>query len=445
LPAAEHSTLTRLAQRNPLPEGTLAVGAGLVISGLAIYGFFAVTGRVLSDDEFAPVSQVWFATFILAPGFFLPLEQEVGRALAHRRTLGQGTLPVVKRASVLALGLALIVDLVLLALSPFLIDEFFGGKWGLVPALLLGFTAFGAMLFARGVLSGTGRFVSYGLVLGTDGIVRLLACLALAAAGIATAGPYALLVGLPALVGISVGLGTAHLRTSLHDGPEASWSELTPKLGWLLAASLPAAALINAGPIAANLLATDGEESLVSNYSKGLFVARVPLFLFQAVQAALLPKLARLAAAGALIEFRVGFRKLLVVVIGTAIAGTIGAFVLGPWAVSLFDATLDRGTITLLAMASGLYMIATAIAQAVIALRGHHQCAFGWIAALSTFVVVTAVATHDLMLRVNLGLVAGSAVAVLWFALALRARIRAGAEPDKDSLMEAMLDLPLEP
>jgi O-antigen/teichoic acid export membrane protein len=445
LPAADRTTITRLAQRNPLPEGTLAVGAGLIISGLAIYGFFAITGRVLSDEEFAPVSQVWFATFILAPGFFLPLEQEVGRALAHRRALGQGALPVVKRAVVLAVGLAVLVDLGLLAVSPFLIDEFFSGKWGLVPALLLGFTAFGAMHFVRGIFSGTGRFGAYGTVLGTDGIVRLAACIALAAAGIVTAGPYALLVGLPALVAIAVGLRVAHLGEALHDGPEASFSELTPKLGWLLAASLPSAALINAGPIAANLLATDDQESLVSNYSKGLFVARVPLFLFQAIQAALLPKLARLAAAGELTEFRVGFRKLLVVVVGTAAIGTAAAFVLGPWAVSLFDATLDRGTITMLALASGLYMIATAIAQAVIALRGHHQVAFGWISAFTTFLVVTALAGDDLLLRVNLGLVSGSAVALVWFAFALRARIRSGAQPDEDSLVEALLDLPLEP
>jgi uncharacterized membrane protein YhaH (DUF805 family) len=121
------------------------------------------------------------------------------------------------------------------------------------------------------------------------------------------------------------------------------------------------------------------------------------------------------------------------------------AFVLGPWAVSLFDATLSRGTITMLALASGLYMIATAIAQAVIALRGHHQVAFGWISAFITFVVVTALAGDDLLLRVNLGLVAGSTVALVWFAFALRARIRAGAQPDEDSLVEALLDLPLEP
>ena len=314
-----------------------------------------------------------------------------------------------------------------------------------MPALLLGFTAFGAMHFVRGLLSGTGRFGAYGTVIGTDGLVRFTACAALAAAGIVTAGPYALLVGLPAIVAIAVGLRLAHLGSALHDGPEASWSELTPKLGWLLAASLPSAALINAGPIAANLLATDDQDALVSNYSKGLFVARVPLFLFQAVQAALLPKLARLAAAGELTEFRVGFRKLLVVVVGTAALGTAAAFVLGPWAVSLFDATLSRSTITLLALASGLYMIATAIAQAVIALRGHHQVAFGWISALTTFVSSPRSAGDDLLLRVNLGLVSGSAVALVWFAFALRARIRAGAQPDEDSLVEALLDLPLEP
>ena len=86
-----------------------------------------------------------------------------------------------------------------------------------------------------------------------------------------------------------------------------------------------------------------------------------------------------------------------------------------------------------------------AIAQAVIALRGHHQVAFGWISALTTFLIVTAVAGDDLLLRVNLGLVSGSTVALVWFAFALRARIRAGAQPDKDSLVEALLDLPLEP
>jgi O-antigen/teichoic acid export membrane protein len=42
-----------------------------------------------------------------------------------------------------------------------------------------------------------------------------------------------------------------------------------------------------------------------------VLLARVPLFLFQAVQAALLPRLARLAAEGEIDEFRAGFRRLM--------------------------------------------------------------------------------------------------------------------------------------
>ena len=46
----------------------------------------------------------------------------------------------------------------------------------------------------------------------------------------------------------------------------------------------------------------------------GLFVARIPLLLFQAVQAALLPKLAGLAGEGKHDDFRAGMRKLVLIV-----------------------------------------------------------------------------------------------------------------------------------
>ena len=131
--------------------------------------------------------------------------------------------------------------------------------------------------------------------------------------------------------------------------------------------------------------------------------------------------------------------------VGVAALGTVGAFLIGPFAVKLFDATLDRRTITLLALSSGLYMIATAIAQAVIALRGHHQVAFGWIAGFATFLAVTVISGHDLLLRVELGMIAGTAVPMVWFAVVLAYRIRAGAEPDEESIVEALHDIPMEP
>ena len=73
-----------------MPEGTIPVAIGLVITGLSAYAFLSLTRYGLGTDASTPVNQLWFATFILAPGFFLPVEQEVGRALAHRRALGRG-------------------------------------------------------------------------------------------------------------------------------------------------------------------------------------------------------------------------------------------------------------------------------------------------------------------------------------------------------------------
>ncbi len=61
-----------------------------------------------------------------------------------------------------------------------------------------------------------------------------------------------------------------------------------------------------------------------------MLLARIPLFLFQAVQAALLPRLSRLAARGEIEEFRAGLRRLIVVVIAVGVVGIAGSFLLGP-------------------------------------------------------------------------------------------------------------------
>src|SRR5204863_4924870 len=176
---------------------------------------------------------------------------------------------------------------------------------------------------------------AYGILMGSEGVVRLLCAVVLAVIGVKALGAYGVLVGLPAVAGVLLSRRGQH--EVLQPGPEASWSELTPNLGWLLAGSVFAAALLNAGPIAASLLkSSDAQNALVSQLSTGVIIARVPLFLFQAVQAALLPKLARLAARGALDDFVRGFRKLLVLVLAVGVVAVVGAFVLGPFVVRVF-------------------------------------------------------------------------------------------------------------
>jgi O-antigen/teichoic acid export membrane protein len=429
--------------RTVLPEGTLSVGAGLVIQGLAAYAFLSLSRYGVGKEQFAPVSQLWFVTFILAPGFFLPVEQEVGRALAHRLAIGQGGGPVVRRGAFLASMLLLIIVIVLAAMSPVLVDEVFDGSWLLFSCLLLGFTGYACSHFTRGVLAGYGEFKRYGRLMGTDGGVRVALSAALAIAGVSAAGPYGLLVGLPPL--IAIGISTRGFDRYREDGPPAGWAEITPNLGWLVAGSVLAAGLVNAGPIVAKLLADTDQNEVVSEFAGAVLITRVPLFLFQAVQAALLPKLARLAAQGAIDEFVRGFRRLLLTVIAVAAIGVVGAATIGPTLVAIFFDPVGRRTLTLLALGSGMYMIALAIAQAVIALRGHAQVALGWAVGMIGFLVTTAVISDDLLLRVELGLVVGPTMAVIVFAAALRQRLAAGATADADSVFEAMIDLPIEP
>ena len=135
------------------------IGAGLLVSGLSSYVFLKLLrAGIGSDAATEPVNQLWFLVFLLAPGFFLPLEQEVGRALAHRRALGQGGGPVVRRAGMLALGLAGITTVGMLAAGPVLVSKLFAGNWVLMIWLVIAFLGWASSHLARGVLSGSGRF-----------------------------------------------------------------------------------------------------------------------------------------------------------------------------------------------------------------------------------------------------------------------------------------------
>src|ERR1700759_616861 len=90
----------------PLPDGTLAVGVGLVVSGITTYLFQILAFRGLSKPDYGALNALWVFVFVLAPGIFLPVEQEVGRALASRRTHGIGGAPVVRRAGIIGLWFA---------------------------------------------------------------------------------------------------------------------------------------------------------------------------------------------------------------------------------------------------------------------------------------------------------------------------------------------------
>ena len=438
----EPASTTR--ERLPIPDGTIPVGIALLIAGIATYAFFKIGNVAVGGDKaFAPITALWFATFALAPGFFLPLEQELGRALAHRRALGQGTAPVVKKVVQLGVALTISVVAVIAIASPWIAEIYFGGNWFMVVALVLAFASYAPAHLARGICSGNGRFRSYAVIMGSDGVIRILLCIALAIIGVTAVGAYGLAVAIAPLFAVAYVYKRGQLAND--DGPPASWSEVTPNLGWLLLGSVFAASLLNAGPIAASLLANDDQDVLVTQFGQGVLLARIPLFLFQAVQAALLPRLSRLAAQGELDEFRSGLKRLMMVVLVVGFVGTTGAFLIGPWALEVvFDADLTGRTLALLAFSSACYMIALATAQAVIALKGHALVSIGWGIGVIAFIIGTWQGSDDVFRRVEIGLLASSIAAMVTFGVTLRYKLMMGVVPDQDSIMDAITDMPFE-
>jgi len=435
-------------RRNPLPTGTAAVGAGLIVAGLSAYGFLFVAHKAISDTEYSPLGTLWSLVFLVGPGLFLPLEQEISRALAERRARHQGGLPVVRRAATIGVGLGLGVLVLLIATARWSTDRLFDGQTLLLLGLALGLAGALAGHLTRGCLSGTGQFKGYGTYLGADGFIRVLGAVLCLLVGVNTAGPFGVAIGIAGLLAVPVALGVQ--RPQLEEGPEAAFREVSSALGYLLMASLFAFALMNIGPVLVKLMADESQAEAAGRFVNGVVVARIPLFLFQAVQASLLPKLSALAHSGQLVDFRRGLNRLLVVVAGLALAGTIGGFVLGPFVVEIMfpDADLSGRTMGLLAAGAGLYMLALACAQAVIALGGHRDQALGWAAGFVALVVTVLLATtDDLFLRVELGLLAGSTVAFASMAGLLVRRLAASGPLTIASgdLIEALHDVPIEP
>jgi hypothetical protein len=276
------------------PPSPLGVG----VLGLASFGYLVVAGRALGPERFGTVAIYWVVLNTLGAGLFLPLEQHVSRDLAAGARSRGRRAPGPAAGRQHRHGGAGAADVVAwLARDP-VADAFFGGSTPLVVALVAGTAADGGVLHVPRRLRGA----------------RVVAALR-DAPGDRRPGPVRR--RLPAR---AVRAPTPRSRT-----PRSSSSGWSPRrsppcpgapspaaggrpprgatsgrtLGWLLVASVSGLALLNAAP-ARRRAAGDGAgtAATVGNFVAALTLARIPLFLFSAVQASLLPALSRHVGAG---------------------------------------------------------------------------------------------------------------------------------------------------
>ena len=416
--------LSSALARNPLPPGTLSVGVGLAVTGIASYGFLVIAARYLGPVKYGGLSVLWALVFLIAGGVFLPLEQEVSRRIVGQRLAGRGGGGVVRRIGMAGLLMAGLLIVVTLALSPVLVSRLFSGDWLLLVGLIVGTAGYMVANFVEGVLSGHARFGRYGVYLGTEALLRLAICVGCVALGSRTPGPFGLALGIaPLAVAVPVLWGQHELIAA---GPSLSWGEVRRALGALLAGSVLSQVLINASPIVVQLLARPSESAVVGVFTAAVVVTRVPLFLFQALQATLLPRLSTLAESQRFDEFGSAVLRLVLAVSALVVAGVVGGVLVGSSVITTVfgsDFRISRVAIGLLATGSGCYMLTMAMGQALIALGRAGRVALGWGAGVIAM-GVGLIPGGDLVNRVGLALVAGTGAAALVVGSLLGAELR---------------------
>ncbi len=419
--------LATLRERNPLPTGSFAIGGGLLVNGIATFGFLTVAKRAMGDESYSALAVLWALVFILGPGFFQPLEQELSRATAERASRGEGSAPVLRKTAQIGAGLLVLVTVGLLVAWPLGLDERLDNAKLLLLSLILAMGAFTVSQLLRGLLAGQHNYKFYGVFFGVDGMMRFGAAIVLAIIGVTAAGVFGLTVGVALLV--ATFFATKGDEPLSKPGPEASWNEISPSLVFLLGAALFEAFLLNIGPVAVDTLAGPGEEIEAGRFLNGLLTARVPLFFFQAVKAALLPNLADAIGHGDFGRFRDVLVRLLVAVSGLAVFGVVFAWVAGPFVVDLlFADQMSRTDMALLALSSGLFMAALSLAVALIALGHQRYAVLGWLVGVVMF-FPGIMLSDDLFLRVELGLIVAVTTTTLCMAGLCRYGLRTARTP----------------
>jgi O-antigen/teichoic acid export membrane protein len=394
-----------------LPDGTTAIGTGLVVNGITTYAFLVVARRALGHEAYGGLAVLWGLIYILGPGLFQPLEQELARATANRAARGEGSAPVLRQAARIGSVQVAVVTVGIFVAWPLGLDGLLDNRLDLLAALVLALVAFMAAECVRGVLSGRHEFGRYSAYFAAEGIGRLFLAGVLAVIGIEVVGAYAVAVAVAFAIATLVGIG--RLRPFVKPGPPAPLHELTPALGWLLVASLGEAFMLNVGPVALEIVSNDLGEEAPGVFLNGLIISRVPLFFFQAVKAALLPTLARQASENDLTGFRDIQLRLVSAVIFVAGLSIVLMALVGPWLVkTLFGDDIGSLDMALLSASGGGLMVMLSLSLGLVALDHTRLAVVGFIVGVTAFPFALAFAEEP-FLRVESALVAAVTVGSL--------------------------------
>lgn len=402
-----------------LPSGTLIVLLGVAINGIAVYAFLLMPARsgLVEPAAYASLASAWFIVFTVVTGLLTPLEQELTILVAAQRISATGAKASVHRVVGLAFGAVAIVATLLVLLRSWLANEALGEQ-GLVLGAAGAILAYVGFQAVRGILAGAGHFGAYSRLLMIDGLARVGGATILVAFGVTSVTAYGALIAIPAALAGLV-MMAARPRVKLTPGEVPSWGAASQRLGSLVGNQLASQLVLNLAPFGAALLATPSQRSEAGRLSAGFLVARVPLFLFQAVQTALLPRFVELLEREAIAEFKQQLRHLWSILIATGVLGCLLTAAIGPATMRLsFGEDFALGSTALVVLVAGTVLIAVAMTstQALVAARKVGHSTIGWLIGLVPTAVGMAVLS-GLTTRLTWSYLAGALTSAVWLSI----------------------------
>jgi O-antigen/teichoic acid export membrane protein len=419
--AAAPSSRSGLLSRLGISSGVFSVAAGSIVSGVTAYAFLIVAARDLGPVQYSALSTLWTLVFLVGPGVFAPLEQEVCRSAVARRASGDGDRPVVVRGAQVGAVMLAAVLVATAASTVALRTHLFDGDIVLVVGLALGVTGYYWMHLNWGVLASRKHFRGYGITAGGEGTARLLMCLALLAIGARSLGAYGIALGLAPFVAAYAGWRSEPV--TLVDGSPERWQVAAAAIGYLVGASAFKQVVLMVGPVAVQVLATTTQRGEAGRYLAALALTRVPLFLFNAVLVALLPRLSQLATEGRREEFSAILARLSVGLALWVAAAVLVAATAGEAILRLFFGAayvLPASDLVILTVGCGFYALALVLSYGLIAVEGHKWTTVSWAGGCLAFVMVVVLGSGwGLIGRVQWGFFAASAGAAATMAVLL--------------------------
>ncbi len=397
-------------------------------SGLATYILLAVFARGLGTEGYADFSWFWSLTVIAGLGLYLPIEQEATRVLVSP-DLGVEA----PRRSVIRMSTA--TGLIAAALVGLGLFVFGSVLWRSTPdaplvavALVSSCIAYAVQYTFRADLAARGHLSRYAALLAIEAVVRVGG----AVVAVIAAPRYAPL----ACSVITVASIISVVITRIGRGNLRPIRRLITSRKFILGAARLAAGglviqiLLNLPPVLATAFShPDGAPSAALNAGQLLIVislTRIPLFVYQALQASILPVFAKEWADG---KQNFG-RSAAVFVLGAwcaaAVWGTI-VILLGQGIIRLIfgPSFVPASIAVLLPVVLGVVMVTfgLVVSDLLLSTGGHTEVLAMWGSA-TVAATVALIAVTDASWRTSAPVVAGSAVALLCGILLIVRRFR---------------------